>query len=275
VGELLIACSKDQHTPIILHCAGLSGGLAMNRERPLDLYHDNRAMGSNILMALARASADRPSDTVAPRLVLVGHMTSYPVDAPQPLREGALMAGPLDPVTSHLGRAKGELLPLARWLHQQFGLASMMVVPTNLYGEGDAMDDPGRSHAAGAMMHRFILAKRDRLPAIAHWGTGNAIRDFLHVEDAALGIVAAADHAGVPLAVNLGSGTETTLRELSDTIAQATGYTGRVDWDATQPDGAPRRVLGIDRARAVLNWRPQVTLEQGVARTVAWAGTNI
>lgn len=276
VGDLLAhACVHDQH-PIVLHCAGLSGGLALNRERPLDLYHDNLAMGTNILMALARAGAPLAHTPLAPRLVLVGHMTSYPTDeriAPQPLREESLLAGPLDPITAKLGFAKGALLTLARFAHERFGLASIIVVPTNLYGEGDAMHDPAKSHAAGAMIWRFAQAVREQAPSITHWGTGRAIRDFLHVEDAARGIIAAAErlecHAGPPIAVNLGSGQETTLRELSDTIQRASGYAGGVEWDATRPDGVHRRVLNIERARDVLGWRPQVTLEQGVARTLA------
>lgn len=276
VGDLLAhARHADQH-PIVLHCAGLSGGLALNRERPLDLYHDNLAMGTNVIMALARAARTHADTHAAPRLVLVGHMTSYPTDeriAPQPLREESLMAGPLDPVTAKLGTAKGELLSLARFAHTRFGLASILVVPTNLYGEGDAMENPAKSHAAGAMIWRFAQAVREQTPSITHWGTGRAIRDFLHVEDAARGIIIAAQrlerHAGPPIAVNLGSGRETTLRELSDTIQRVSGYTGRVDWDATKPDGVPRRVLNIQRAGDVLGWRPQVTLEQGVARTLA------
>jgi GDP-L-fucose synthase len=276
VGELLAHAQRHHHQPIVLHCAGLSGGLALNRERPLDLYHDNLAMGTNVIMAQARAGAALANTPAAPRLVLVGHMTSYPTDeriAPQPLREESLMAGPLDPVTAKLGTAKGELLFLARFAHTRFGLASIMVVPTNLYGEGDAMDNPAKSHAAGAMIWRFAQAVRERTPSITHWGTGRAIRDFLHVQDAARGILAAAErlecHAGPPIAVNLGSGQETTLRDLSDTIQGVSGYTGRVDWDASKPDGVPRRVLNIRRAREVLGWMPQVTLEQGVARTLA------
>jgi GDP-L-fucose synthase len=276
VGDLLARARLARQHPIVLHCAGLSGGLALNRERPLDLYHDNLALGTNIIMALARAGAAWVHTPQAPRLVLVGHMTSFPTDeriAPQPLREESLLAGPLDPVTAKLGTAKGALLPLASFAHRRFGLASIMVIPTNLYGEGDAMHDPAKSHAAGAMIWRFARATRDRTPSITHWGTGTAIRDFLHVQDAAHGIIAAAEGlgglAGPPIAVNLGSGRETALRELSEVIQRASGFQGTVHWDHAKPDGVPRRVLSIERARSVLAWTPQVTLEQGVARTFA------
>ncbi len=239
----------------------------MHKARATDLYHDNRSMGINLLDSLARHSQTLKA---SPRLVLVGHMTSYPANAPQPLREDSLGTGPLDSLTERLGTAKLEVFARAKELHASTSLNSVMVIPTNLYGEGDSLDDPARSHAAGAMTHRFMHAVHNNEPAIAHWGTGTAIRDFLHAEDAARGIIAAADVAGTPQAFNLGSGTETTLRELSDVIAKATGYSGVVSWDGTKPDGVPKRVLSIQKTTETLGWRPQVSLVQGIARTVAW-----
>ncbi|MFO0857614.1 MAG: NAD-dependent epimerase/dehydratase family protein [Phycisphaerales bacterium] len=258
---------ETSSNPVVLHCAGLSGGLAMHKTRASELYEVNRSLGHNLLDSLAKYAS---ISKVPPVVVLVGHMTSYPADAPQPLREASLGTGPLDPTTERLGTAKLEVLAHAKQLHEAVGLRSVMVIPTNLYGEGDALDDPARSHAAGAMMHRLMQAVQNHEPAISHWGTGKAIRDFLHVEDAARGVVAAANFAGRPEAFNLGSGVETTLRELSDVIANAAGYSGQVSWDATKPDGVPKRVLSIEKTTGTIGWKPQVSLLQGVARTLAW-----
>jgi GDP-L-fucose synthase len=271
---LLVREAFPGHGPdLILNCAGAVGGLGAHKSHPATFFHDNLAIILNLAEAMRLAGLAGRST-----LLHVGSMTSYPESAPVPFREESLWQGYPEPGTAPYAIAKLAALPLLQSYHAQYGLRSAYVIPTNLYGPGDNFD-PRTSHAAAAIIRRSIEAADQNLPEITNWGTGNPSRQFLFVEDAARGVVAAAEHAhsapllplsSHPVPINLGTGAETTIREFTEAAARAAGFQGRVTWDPTKPDGIARRSLSADRAAQLLSWRAEVSLGEGVRRTVEW-----
>ncbi len=250
---------------MVIHCAGLVGGLALNRAHPGRMFHDNMLMALNIVEA-ARASglADRGG-----KVVLIGSMTSYPADAPLPYHEDSLFRGLPDREIAAYGIAKLAALQLLRAYHSEFGLRSACAVLVNLYGPGDNIDDEKRAHAAGSLMKRFVDAADRGLPEVVCWGTGTPSRDFLYIDDAAAGVLRVAEAVDDASAVNIASGRETTIKELTELIARLSGFGGRIAWDAAKGDGVGRRCLDIGKARA-LGWSPRTDLETGLAATIEW-----
>ncbi len=248
---------------IIIHAAGFSGGLGAVRDHPARFFHDNLAMGLNLIEGVREAG-------LAPscRFVQLGHMTSYPADASQPLREEDLHAGPPPAEVAPYGLAKRSLLTMLEAYHREHGLRWQYLIPGNLYGPGDAFD-PARSHAVGALVRRFVEAAATNAAEVVCWGTGMAVRDFVFVSDAADAIVRAAEASDAePTPINISSGEERTIAELAGMIAAAAGFRGRTVWDAAKGDGVPRRVLDGSRARRLLGWSASTPLAQGLARTV-------
>lgn len=248
----------------VIHCAGLSGGLGLNRAAPASLAQSHLAIASALVPALIERGFAN-----AGVVVQIGHMTMYPADAPLPWREEAIGSGTLDPETAPYGMAKLALLEYLRACAREHGLRSAYVVPTNLYGPGDDLTDPRRTHAAGAIIQRLVQAVQTGASEIECWGTGSPRRDFLFVDDAAEGIVRAAQHVEVPDPINLSTGAEVSLREFAATAARVAGFRGSIRWDTSKPDGVLRRCLDPERARAVLGWSASVGLEEGIRRTIA------
>lgn len=251
---------------IIIHCAGLSGGIELNRRRPADMLHHNLAMGLNLLGALAKDGLA----TSRTKFILVGHMCMYPASAPQPYKEDSLFTGPLDAITGPYGAAKLALLEAIRAARHQFGLRCACAIPTSLYGPGDHLDDPERSHAVGAMIKRFCDAAANHEPAVANWGSGTPLRDLLFVDDAADGIVRAAEEVEDGSAINLSPGREASIREYAEVITRVVGFRGEISWDSARADGVPRRSLDPSLARARLHWSARTSLIDGLAQTIAW-----
>jgi GDP-L-fucose synthase len=269
------ACAGNAPT-VIIHCAGYSGGLAANRKHPARFFYDNLVMGINLIQAARQSGfADRGG-----LFVQIGTMCSYPAAAPQPYREEDLFNGFPDPETAPYGVAKLALLQMLDAYRLQYGLRSAYLIPSNLYGPGDKLSDPEVSHAAGALIRRFVAAANKGEDEVVCWGSGSPLRDFLYVEDAAAGMVRAAEVLcgpnGLPEAhqgmfpINLASGQETSIRTLAETIARLAGFHGRLTWDPSMGDGVARRGLNISRARRVLGWAPGTPLEEGLGRTIAW-----
>lgn len=250
---------------VVIHLAATCGGIGANRDHPGRYYYDNAIMGLNMIEGARLASIDQ--------FVLVGTVCAYPVLCPVPFVEGNLWAGYPEATNAPYGVAKKSLFTMLDAYSREYGLRSAVLIPTNLYGERDNFD-PRSSHVIPAMIRRFKTTPRGS--RLSMWGTGVATRDFLHAADAARAIVSAVERGlGDPLPVNLGSGTEVSMRSLAARLAVLCGYdTSLIDWDSSQPDGQPRRLLDTSRASRLLGWSPQVSLDEGLRRTVAWASEH-
>jgi GDP-L-fucose synthase len=203
------------------------------------------------------------------KFVQVGTVCAYPKFSPVPFKEDDLWNGYPEETNAPYGIAKKSLLVMLQAYRQQYGLNGIYLLPVNLYGPGDNFD-LDTSHVIPALIRRFSEARARGDREVVLWGTGNASREFLYVEDAARGIVAATMRYEDPDPVNLGSGTEITIRDLAAKIQHLTGYQGNIVWDSTKPDGQPRRCLDVARAAVRFGWRARVSLDEGLKQTIEW-----
>ena len=246
---------------VVLHLAARVGGIGANRERPAQLYLSNLLMGTYVIEAARRFGT--------PKTVVVGTICSYPKHTPVPFREASLWDGYPEETNAPYGIAKKALLVHAQANRAQYGQNVVYVMPTNLYGPGDKFH-PAVSHVIPALIKKCVDAKERGDDEVEIWGTGAASREFLFVDDAASGIVAAAEQYDGAEPVNLGSGREILIRDLAGMIAATVGFEGRLRWDPTQPDGQPRRQLDCTRAAELFGFRAEITFEEGLRRTVDW-----
>lgn len=248
---------------VVIHAAGRVGGLGANLAQPGAFFHDNLAMAMHVVEEGRRAGLVERSG----RIVFVGSACSYPGEAEAPTREEDVWAGYPEVSNGPYGVAKRAAGEMLRAYAKQYGLKSAWLIPTNIYGPGET-DDPARSHVIGALGRKFKEAVARGDDAVTCWGTGRPTRDLLFVDDAAEGVVRAAECVEEPGPMNLGSGRETSVRELAETIARLVGFSGRIEWDAQKPDGQMRRVLDPSRAARVMGWRARVGLEEGLRRAL-------
>jgi nucleoside-diphosphate-sugar epimerase len=246
----------DVRPQVVLHLAAEVGGIGANMKTPGRFTYANLAMGVNVVEQSRRFEVEK--------VVVVGTVCSYPHSPPVPFVEAVLWNGYPEPTNAGYGIAKRAVYELLRQYHAQYGMPGAVVIPTNLYGPCDNFD-PASSHVIPAMIRRFCGTD-----PVTLWGTGSASREFLHVDDAAEGIVRAAEIVTDPSPINLGGGGEVNMRDLAEIIATACQYTGDISWDASKPDGQPRRAVDARRAREILDWTPGVSLEDGIAETVSW-----
>jgi len=249
---------------LIIHCAGFVGGLGANRAHPGRFFHDNLAMGLNLIEAARQTGFIERAGTI----VVIGTMCSYPAEAPCPYREDWLWRGRPDPEVASYGLAKLALLQLLGAYRLEHGLKSAYVIPTGFYGPGDNTN-PVNSHVAGAFVKKYVDAAMDGAPEVVNWGTGAPLRDLIYIEDAAEGVVRVAEVMDEPTPINLAGGEEVSIRDLAALVSRLAGYGGRTVWDATKGDGQLRRSLDIGRAKELLGWSPRVSLEEGLARMIA------
>jgi GDP-L-fucose synthase len=257
VTRLLDSAKPD----IILHLAAVVGGIGANRENPGRFLYDNLMMGAP-LMEQARLAGVR-------KFVTLGTICSYPKFTPVPFREEDLWNGYPEETNAPYGLAKKLLLVQGQAYRQQYGFNAIHLLPVNLYGPRDNFD-PSSSHVIPALIKKCVDAVERGADAIEVWGTGNATREFLYVEDAADGIVLAAEHYDGVEPVNLGAGFEISIRDLVQHIARATGFAGQIVWDATKPDGQPRRSLDTSRAERFFGFKARTGFDEGLRRTVEW-----
>ena len=250
---------------VVLHIAGKVGGIGLNRERPGELFYENLLMGIQLMEEARLAGVDT--------FLALGTTCEYPKITPVPFREADLWNGYPDEITGPYGLAKKMLLVQGETYRRQYGFKALHLIPTNLYGPRDHFDDV-HGHVIPALIKRFLAAAEAKAPEVVVWGTGRATREFLYVEDAAEGIVRAAEAYDDPAPVNLGSGVETPVRELAETIAELTGFTGKLVWDTDKPDGQPRRSLDVSRAEQAFGFRAGTPLREGLKRTVDWYREN-
>jgi GDP-L-fucose synthase len=250
---------------VLVHLAARVGGIGANLAAPADLYLDNLLMGTYVLEAARHARIGKT--------VLVGTICSYPKHTPVPFQEAALWDGYPEETNAPYGIAKKALLVHADANRAQYGQRSIYLMPTNLYGPGDKFH-PSVSHVIPALVKKFVEAVEQGADTVEVWGTGGATREFLFVDDAAEGVVLAAEHYEGADPVNLGADQETSIKEIADTIARLTGFTGHLHWDTTKPDGQPRRRVDPSRARAAFGFEARTALEDGLRRTVDWYLAN-
>ncbi len=256
----------EAHRPdLVIHLAARVGGIGANMARPADLYLQNLLMGTFVLDAARRFET--------PKSVIVGTICSYPKHTPVPFSEESLWQGYPEETNAPYGIAKLAQLVQVQANRAQYGQSAIYLMPTNLYGPGDKFN-PAVSHVIPALIKRCVDAKRDGADFIEVWGTGSASREFLFVDDAAEGIVLAAELYDEADPVNLGTDEERPVRELTTLIAGLVGYEGEIRWDHSKPDGQPRRRVDPSRAKRCFGFEAEVRFEDGLRRTIDWYLAN-
>ncbi len=254
----------DFQPEVVFHLAAEVGGIGANRAHPGRFFFANMAMGLHLVDYARRRGIQK--------LVQIGTVCAYPKLAPVPFHEDDLWNGFPEETNAPYGVAKKALFVMLDAYKREYGLNSAVLVPVNLYGPGDNFD-PNSSHVIPALIRKCVLAIANRDSTLTCWGTGNASREFLYVEDAAEGILRGAERMDDPIPINLGTGKEIKISALVDLIANLTGFTGEIKWDASQPDGQPRRSLDTNRARQKLGWSATTDFEAGLRRTIEWYRT--
>jgi GDP-L-fucose synthase len=254
-----------KNTDLVIHLAAKVGGIGFNRENPATLFYDNAVMGIQLMEAARREGVEK--------FVAIGTVCAYPKYTDVPFKEEDLWNGYPEETNAPYGIAKKILLVQAQAYRQQYDFNAIYLLPVNLYGPRDNFD-PKSSHVIPALVRKMIDAKTEGRKEVTVWGTGKASREFLYVEDAAEAILLAAEKYNKPDPVNLGSGKEITIKKLVDLIARLSGFDGRIDWDATKPDGQPRRYLDTSRARKEFGFVAKTDLEKGLEKTIEWYSSS-
>ena len=251
---------RDGRPDLVIHLAAVVGGIGANRENPGRFFYENAIMGVQILEQSRLAGVEK--------LVVIGTVCSYPKFTPVPFHEDDLWSGYPDETNAPYGLAKKLLLVQGQAYREQYGFNSIHLIPVNLYGPGDNFD-PRNSHVIPALIKKCVDAREAGEAEIDVWGTGDASREFLYVDDAAEGIVLGAERYNDSDPVNLGVGEEITIRELVELISRLTRFAGAIRWDASKPDGQPRRVMDTSRARE-FGFTARTSFTDGLRKTIDW-----
>jgi len=257
--ENCVEAVKD--VDVVIHLAAKVGGIGFNRKYPATLFYDNAIMGIQLMEAARAAAVDK--------FVAIGTVCAYPKHTPVPFREEDLWNGYPEETNAPYGIAKKILLVQAQAYRQQYGFNAIFLLPVNLYGPRDNFDLES-SHVIPALIKKMVDAKLEGKKEVVVWGTGKPSREFLYVEDAAEGVLLAAEKYNKPYPVNLGSGREITIRELVSFIAELTGYKGEMVWDYSKPDGQPRRRLDTSKAREEFGFEAKTDFNEGLKKTINW-----
>lgn len=251
----------DEESPeVVILAAAKVGGIHANSTYPVDFISENLQIQVNILDAALQHEVGR--------LLFLGSTCIYPKFAPQPIKEESLLTGLLEPTNDAYAIAKIAGILQVQAVRRQYGLSWISAMPTNLYGPGDNFSPTG-SHVLPALIRRYDEAKRRGDPSVTNWGSGTPRREFLHVDDMASACLHLLEHYDGPQQVNVGTGEDQTIREISETIADIVGFTGATQWDTTKPDGTPRKLIDVSTLLSS-GWAPRVSLRQGLVDTVAW-----
>ena len=263
-----MACRRllvDSRPDVVFHLAAKVGGIGANRVNPGLFLFENAMMGLGLLEECRLFGVSKT--------IITGTICAYPKFTPVPFREDDLWNGYPEETNAPYGIAKKVLLVQSQAYRAQYGMNSIMLFPVNLYGPRDNFD-PRSSHVIPAMIRKCVEARDSGAGEIVLWGDGSPTREFLYAGDAALGMVLAAERYDDSDPVNLGSGTEIAVRDLATLVAEATGYKGRITWDASLPNGQPRRRLDVSRAKERFGFTAQTSFADGLRRTVAWFEAN-
>jgi GDP-L-fucose synthase len=254
----LMADSKPE---VVIHLAAMVGGIGANRDRPAEFFYQNLMMGTNVLHESWKAGVKK--------VTAIGTVCSYPKNPPVPFKEDNLWDGYPEETNAAYGLSKKMLLVQAQAYRQQYGFNAIVLLPVNLYGPRDNFNLE-TSHVIPAFILKCLEAKERGKDEVVMWGDGTPTREFLYIEDAARGILMATERYDESLPVNLGSGQEISIRDLIATMAKLLDYKGKIVWDPTKPNGQPRRLLDVSRAREKFGFQAEVKLDEGLRRTVDW-----
>lgn len=246
---------------IVIHLAGVVGGIGFNQENPGRMVYENLEMGINLIEASRKAGVSK--------FVALGTICCYPKFAPIPFRESDLWNGYPEETNAPYGLAKKMLLVMSQAYRQQYGFNSIFLLPVNLYGPGDNFD-PRSSHVIPALIKKIHEAKKKGEKSVTIWGTGKATREFLYVADAAKGIILATEKYNQSEPVNLGAGFEISIKDLVEKISQLMDFKGKIIWDKTKPDGQPRRCLNVSKAKKKFNFVAKTNFNEGLKNTINW-----
>ncbi len=246
---------------VVVHLAANVGGIGFNRRNPAPLVYDNMMMASNVFEQSRVAGVEK--------LVSACTVCAYPKFTPTPFSEDELWNGYPEETNAPYGLAKKMMLVLSDTYRRQYGFDSVVPMVVNLYGPGDhfSLED---SHVIPAMIRKFHEARESHASQVIMWGSGSPSREFLYVDDAARALLLAAECLETSAPINIGTGIETRIRDLANTIARLSEYEGEIVWDTSKPDGQPTRCLDVARARELMGFEAQVGLEEGLAQTVEW-----
>ncbi len=251
---------EDVRPEYVILAAAKVGGILANATYPAEFLYDNLAIATNVIDSAYRVGVTK--------LLNLGSSCIYPRLAPQPIPEDALLTGPLEETNRAYALAKIAAIELCDHYRAQYGCDFISAMPTNLFGPGDNFDLE-TSHVVPAMIRKAEDARREGRPSITLWGTGAPYREFLYVDDLAEALLFLMEHFSAPGPLNVGTGEDLTIRELAELICEVVGFAGTIEWDATKPDGTPRKLLDVSRLHA-LGYRHTTSLREGLARTVAW-----
>ncbi len=255
-------CKKAvQNVDVVFHLAAHVGGIGLNKEKPGELFYDNLIMGTQLLHEAKNASVQK--------FIALGTVCSYPKFSQIPFLESSIWDGYPEETNAPYGLAKKMILVQSQAYRKQYNFKSIVAIPTNLYGPNDNFD-PSSSHVIPALILKINNAKKNNSKSITLWGDGTPTRDFLYVEDAARGIVLAAEKYDDFLPINLGTEEEISIKQLSKLISELMKFDGKITWDTSKPNGQPRRCVSNKKAREKLNFKPEISLTEGLRRTIEW-----
>jgi len=255
----------DPKNVVIIHLAANVGGIGANREHPADFFYDNLMMGVELMHQAYKNAVGK--------FVAIGTVCAYPKFTPVPFKEDDLWIGYPEETNAPYGLAKKMMLVQAQAYRQQYGFNAIFLLPVNLYGPRDNFN-LASSHVIPALIRKAVEAQDRDEKELPVWGNGSPTREFLYVEDAADGIVTAAEKYNGDQPVNLGSGYEISIKDLSEMIVKMTGFDGKLVWQTDKPNGQPRRGLDVSRAKELFGWSAQVPFEEGMRRTIEWFKAN-
>ena len=261
----VIRMYADMKPDVVIHLAAEVGGIGANRQNPGRFFYSNMAMGLHLIEQARLHGLEK--------FVQVGTICAYPKFTPVPFKEEDLWNGYPEETNAPYGIAKKALLVMLQGYRQQYGLNGIYLLPVNLYGPGDNFN-PASSHVIPALIKKCVDAMDEGRDNIECWGTGSASREFIYAADAAEGILLATEKYDGDRPVNIGAGFEITIRDLAETIARLTGFTGEIRWDPSQPDGQPRRCLDTSRAKNYFSFEAQTDFETGLKQTIEWYRKN-
>ncbi|HNB40355.1 MAG TPA: GDP-L-fucose synthase [Anaerolineales bacterium] len=257
--------SVDPKNVVIIHLAANVGGIGANREHPAEFFYDNMIMGVELMHQAYKHGVGK--------FVATGTVCAYPKFTPVPFKEDAIWDGYPEETNAPYGLAKKMMLVQAQTYRQQYGFNAIYLLPVNLYGPRDNFNLQ-TSHVIPALIRKAVEAGERGDKELPAWGDGSPTREFLYVEDAADGIVTAAENYNGDLPVNLGSGYEISIKDLTEMVAKLTDFQGKIVWQTDKPNGQPRRGLDVSRAKELFNWSAQVSFEEGMKRTIEWFKAN-